>query len=58
MPAEPQQTPKLRYNLEAMLRSLKEQYPEIRSASPETLSQSQIGEVFAKRKQAKRSAMK
>lgn len=54
MPSEIKRTPKLRYNLEAMLGSLKDQYPDIRSTSSETLDPSQIGEVFAKRKRAKR----
>lgn len=48
------QNVKLRYNLDAMLRGLKEQYPEIGHIPSESLTQDKIGEVFAKRKQKKK----
>lgn len=48
------QNVKLRYNLDAMLGGLKEQYPEIGHIPSESLTQDKIGEVFAKRRQKKR----
>jgi hypothetical protein len=47
------QSSKLRYSLEAMLRNLEHQYPDIRYHSQETLKQTEINQVFAKRKQNK-----
>lgn len=56
MHAQSSQSTKLRYNLDAMLRGLKEQYPEISGVASEKLTQGQISEVFARRKQRKRSS--
>lgn len=50
------QNAKLRYNLDAMLRGLREQYPEIGHIPSESLTQEKIGEVFAKRKKKARLA--
>lgn len=56
MQAQSNQSAKLRYNLGAMLRELKEEYPEINGVASEKLTQDRISEVFAKRKQRKRSS--
>jgi hypothetical protein len=48
------QNVKVRYDLNAMLQGLDEQYPEIGHVPSESLTQEKIGEVFARRKNKKR----